>query len=62
MRSKSLSQCSTVNTYLVHASLSLDERPQVAEGRDCVIVATSGLDLGIDVGDLDRVIQVNAPL
>jgi ATP-dependent Lhr-like helicase len=26
-----------------------------------VIVATSVLELGIDVGDLDRVIQVDAP-
>jgi ATP-dependent Lhr-like helicase len=55
-----------VATYLIHASLSLDERRQAerafAEGRDCVIVSTSALELGIDVGDLDRVIQVNAPL
>ena len=55
-----------VTTHLVHASLSLDERRRAehafAEGRDCVIVATSALELGIDVGDLDRVIQVNAPL
>ena len=29
--------------------------------RDCVIVATSTLELGIDVGDLDRVIQIDAP-
>ncbi|HKI19921.1 MAG TPA: helicase-related protein, partial [Isosphaeraceae bacterium] len=28
---------------------------------DCVIVATSVLELGIDVGDLDRVIQIDAP-
>ena len=27
-----------------------------------MIVSTSALELGIDVGDLDRVIQVNAPL
>jgi ATP-dependent helicase Lhr and Lhr-like helicase len=55
-----------VTTYLVHASLSLDERRQAerafTEGRDCVVVSTSALELGIDVGDLDRVIQVNAPL
>jgi ATP-dependent helicase Lhr and Lhr-like helicase len=55
-----------VTTYLIHASLSLDERRQAerafAEGRDCVVVSTSALELGIDVGDLDRVIQVNAPL
>ena len=54
-----------VTTYLVHASLSLDERRRAeqafAEGRDCVIVSTSALELGIDVGDLDRVIQVNSP-
>lgn len=55
-----------VTTHLVHASLSLDERRRAerafAEGRDCVIVATSALELGVDVGDLDRVIPVNAPL
>src|SRR5205814_1489505 len=28
---------------------------------NCVIVATSTLELGIDVGDLDRVIQVDSP-
>jgi len=32
-----------------------------ASGDDCVIVATSTLELGIDVGDLDRVIQIDAP-
>ena len=54
-----------VTTHLVHASLSLDERRRAeqafTEGRDCVIVSTSALELGVDVGDLDRVIQVNAP-
>ena len=49
----------------MHASLSLDERQRAerafAEGRDCVIVSTSALELSIDVGDLDRVIQLNAP-
>ena len=55
-----------ITTHLVHASLSLDERRRAeqafAEGRDCVIVSTSALELGIDVGDLDRVIQVNSPV
>jgi ATP-dependent helicase Lhr and Lhr-like helicase len=34
----------------------------VRRGRDCVIVSTSALELGIDVGDLDRVIQINSPV
>ncbi|MGV9380019.1 DEAD/DEAH box helicase [Nonomuraea sp. NPDC003707] len=54
-----------VTTFLSHASLAADERRRselaFAEARDCVIVATSTLELGIDVGDLDRVIQINAP-
>ena len=54
-----------VTTFLSHASLSVEERRRAeqafAEERDCVIVSTSTLELGIDVGDLDRVIQINAP-
>jgi ATP-dependent Lhr-like helicase len=54
-----------VRTFLSHASLSAEERHRseqaFAEARDCVIVSTSTLELGIDVGDLDRVIQVNCP-
>ncbi|MGW2558682.1 DEAD/DEAH box helicase [Streptomyces sp. NPDC001514] len=54
-----------ITTFLSHASLSVDERRRAeqafAEARDCVIVSTSTLELGIDVGDLDRVIQIDAP-
>lgn len=54
-----------ITTFLSHASLSVDERRRAeeafAEARDCVIVSTSTLELGIDVGDLDRVIQLDAP-
>ncbi|WP_307961743.1 helicase-related protein [Salinispora arenicola] len=54
-----------VTTFLSHASLSIDERRRAeaafADARDCVIVSTSTLELGIDVGDLDRVIQIDAP-
>src|SRR5690606_30570189 len=54
-----------VTTFLSHASLAVDERRRAEEAfaqeRDCVIVSTSTLELGIDVGDLDRVIQINAP-
>jgi ATP-dependent Lhr-like helicase len=53
------------STFVSHSSLSLDERRQAetafASGSNCVIVATSTLELGIDVGDLDRVIQIDAP-
>lgn len=54
-----------VQVFLSHASLSAEERSRSEEafavGRDCVIVATSTLELGIDVGDLDRVIQIDSP-
>ncbi|MBN8431458.1 DEAD/DEAH box helicase [Microbulbifer salipaludis] len=54
-----------VSTFISHSSLSLEERRSAEEAfsqsRDCVIVATSTLELGIDVGDLDRVIQIDAP-
>lgn len=54
-----------VRTFVSHASLSASERKQAeaafSEEKDCVIVATSTLELGIDVGDLDKVIQIDAP-
>lgn len=54
-----------IRTFVSHASLSVDERRQAeaafAAEPDCAIVATSTLELGLDVGDLDRVVQVGAP-
>ncbi len=54
-----------VTTFVSHASLAVDERRRAeqafAEARDCVIVSTNTLELGIDVGDLDRVIQIDSP-
>lgn len=54
-----------VNVFVSHSSLSQERRREAerafAEGENCVIVATSTLELGIDVGDLDRVIQIDAP-
>lgn len=54
-----------VSTFVTHSSLSQDERRQAeqafAEREDCVIVATSVLELGVDVGDLERVIQLDSP-
>lgn len=54
-----------VKTFVTHSSLSKDQRSRAerafASETDCVIVATSVLELGVDVGDLDRVIQIDAP-
>lgn len=54
-----------IETYISHSSLSAAERRRseaaFADARDTVIVATSTLELGIDVGDLDRVIQIGSP-
>ena len=54
-----------VTTFVSHSSVAVDERRRAeqafAEARDCVIVSTSTLELGIDVGDLDRIIQIDAP-
>ncbi|MEI7893614.1 MAG: DEAD/DEAH box helicase [Myxococcales bacterium] len=54
-----------VDAFVSHGSLGLTERRDAErafrEGQDCVIVATSALELGIDVGDLDHVLQVDSP-
>jgi len=54
-----------VETFVSHSSLGLDERRAAenafSQRQNCVIVATSSLELGLDVGDLDRVIQIDAP-
>ena len=61
-----LLRTSGVQAFVSHSSLSIAERRRAEEafarGEDCVIVATSTLELGIDVGDLDRVIQIDAPM
>jgi ATP-dependent helicase Lhr and Lhr-like helicase len=54
-----------IETFVSHSSLGIDERHSAeqafASKQNCVIVATSSLELGLDVGDLDRVIQIDAP-
>lgn len=54
-----------VSTHVIHGSLSVSARRDAeqafATGEDCVIVATSAMELGIDVGDLDHVLQIDAP-
>lgn len=53
------------DTFVSHSSLGIEERRAAeqafAQRQNCVIVATSSLELGLDVGDLDRVIQIDAP-
>lgn len=55
-----------VTTFVTHSSLSQDERRQAEEAfvqrENCVIVATSVLELGVDVGNLDRIIQIDSPM
>ncbi len=51
--------------FVHHSAVSREER-EIAEARfqhgsDACIVCTSTLELGIDVGDLDRVLQAEAP-
>ena len=64
-RMASLLRAAGTSTFVSHSSLSVDERRQAerafSESRDCVIVATSTLELGIDVGDLDHVLQLESP-
>ncbi len=65
---ESIAECmqgSGVDVFVHHGSVSAEER-QAAEdsfhkGTNTCIVCTSTLELGIDVGDLDSVLQANAP-
>ena len=54
-----------ITAFVTHSSLSQEQRRQAedafANRDDCVIVATSVLELGVDVGNLDRVIQIDSP-
>ena len=55
-----------VETYVHHSSISKEERAKAEElfqkeGAAC-IVCTSTLELGIDIGDLDKVFQAEAPI
>jgi ATP-dependent Lhr-like helicase len=51
--------------FVHHSAVSKEERERAEEsfhhGADACIVCTSTLELGIDVGDLDRVMQAEAP-
>lgn len=53
------------DVFVHHSSVSVEERRAAEErfnhGADACICCTSTLELGIDVGDLDLVLQANAP-
>lgn len=54
-----------VEVFIHHSSVSRADRTlaeeQFTKGQNTAIVCTSTMELGIDVGDLDQVIQVDAP-
>jgi len=54
-----------VEVHVTHSSLAVSERQAAErafeEGDNCVIVATSAMELGIDVGNVDHVLQIDAP-
>lgn len=54
-----------IDVFVHHSSVSAEERTTAEErfhrGSNTSIICTSTLELGIDVGDLDLVLQANAP-
>ena len=58
-------QHQSIDVFVHHSSVSAEERTTAEErfhrGGNTSIVCTSTLELGIDVGDLDLVLQANAP-
>jgi ATP-dependent Lhr-like helicase len=56
---------SSVEVFIHHSSVSRSDRAlaeeQFTNGQNTAIVCTSTMELGIDVGDLDHVVQVDAP-
>lgn len=59
------SETPPIEVFVHHSAVSRADRrlaeAQFTEGRNTAIVCTSTMELGIDVGDLDLVMQVEAP-
>ncbi len=67
-RAEQVSQAMTgtgVEVFIHHSAVSRADRTlaetQFMEGENTAIVCTSTMELGIDVGDLDQVVQVDSP-
>ena len=56
---------STKSIFVHHSSLSKEEREesenQFYHSKEACIICTSTMELGIDVGDLDKVLQIDCP-
>ena len=54
-----------IEVFIHHSSVSRADRAfaeeQFAHGQNTAVVCTSTMELGIDIGDLDQVIQLDAP-
>ncbi len=54
-----------IDVFVHHGSVAAEERQaaeeRFARGKNTAIICTSTLELGIDVGDLDKVFQLGAP-
>lgn len=62
---KSALQAEGVTTFVHHSAVSRELREQseraFQSGQNCCIVCTSTMELGLDVGDLDLVVQYHCP-
>ncbi|TVQ88630.1 MAG: DEAD/DEAH box helicase [Deltaproteobacteria bacterium] len=60
-----LSHAKDLDVFVHHSAVARADRQraeaQFEEGDQAAIVCTSTMELGIDVGDLDRVLQIDAP-
>ncbi len=62
---QTLAHTSGLDVYVHHSAVARSDRERAEamfhQGGNAAIVCTSTMELGIDVGDLDRVVQIDAP-